>query len=309
MEYLPVRPRNKTSCSLFAYFGAHPPANGGVDSHARDAFAVEIPEVGAVAGHERLASEAKGSGKHWPILFGDSQRGFDCLGIGVGKILTVRRYPLVPLRSALAAYLFHVSLTPCSICHLVHVIWSARRNSGCQAFTIAHFDGVPSPDRDIALVQSCPEFGDDENGLEPPAPMDDPYNLKRFEDAQSPVYEQVCSELRAGRKKTHWIWFIFPQIKGLGHSEMASRFAISSLEEAQAYLEHPILGPRLRECTELVNLVERRSIDMIFGYPDDLKFRSSMTLFARAAAGNQVFNEALRKYFKGEPDSSTLERL
>jgi uncharacterized protein (DUF1810 family) len=139
--------------------------------------------------------------------------------------------------------------------------------------------------------------------------MDDPYNLQRFVNAQSRIYDQVCAELRAGRKKTHWIWFIFPQIKGLGHSEMASRFAISSLEEAQAYLEHPILGPRLRQCTELVNLVERRSIDLIFGYPDDLKFRSSMTLFAQAAGGNQVFTEALQKYFNGEPDSSTLERL
>jgi uncharacterized protein (DUF1810 family) len=105
------------------------------------------------------------------------------------------------------------------------------------------------------------------------------------------------------------MWFIFPQIKGLGHSQLASRFAISSLEEAEAYLKHPILGSRLRECTRLVNLVEGRSIDEIFGYPDDLKFRSSMTLFARATPDNQVFNEALRKYFGAEPDRSTLERL
>lgn len=139
--------------------------------------------------------------------------------------------------------------------------------------------------------------------------MDDPHNLQRFVDAQSPVYEHVCSELREGRKTSHWMWFIFPQIKGLGHSQLASRFAISSLEEAEAYLKHPILGSRLRECARLVNLVEGRSIDEIFGYPDDLKFRSSMTLFARATPDNQVFSEALRKYFGAEPDRSTLERL
>ena len=139
--------------------------------------------------------------------------------------------------------------------------------------------------------------------------MDNPHNLQRFVDAQSPLYEQVCSELREGRKRTHWMWFIFPQIKGLGHSELASRFAISSLREADAYLKHQILGPRLKECTRLVNLVEERSIDQIFGNPDDLKFRSSMTLFAQATPDNQVFNEALRKYFGGERDHSTLERL
>jgi uncharacterized protein (DUF1810 family) len=105
------------------------------------------------------------------------------------------------------------------------------------------------------------------------------------------------------------MWFIFPQIMGLGHSELASRFAISCLDEAEAYLKHPVLGPRLRECTRLVNLVEGRSIDRILGYPDDLKFRSSMTLFAQATPDNQVFNEALWKYFGGDPDQATLERL
>ena len=140
--------------------------------------------------------------------------------------------------------------------------------------------------------------------------MDDPHSLQRFMDAQASVYAQVCSELRDGRKRTHWMWFIFPQIKGLGHSEMATRFAIASLQEAQAYLEHPILGPRLGECTRLVNQVEGRSIEQIFGYPDDLKFHSSMTLFARAAPDDeQVFDEALRKYFGGELDPATLERL
>ena len=139
--------------------------------------------------------------------------------------------------------------------------------------------------------------------------MDDPYNLERFVDAQHPVYEQVRSELREGRKRSHWMWFVFPQIEGLGNSVLARRFAISCLAEAEAYLKHPLLGPRLRECTRLVNLVESAAIDRILGYPDDLKFRSSMTLFAQATPDNQVFNEALWKYFGGEPDQATLERL
>ena len=139
--------------------------------------------------------------------------------------------------------------------------------------------------------------------------MSDPYGLQRFVDAQNPVYDKVCSELREGGKKSHWMWFIFPQIDGLGSSPMARKFAISSLAEATAYLEHPILGPRLTKCTELVNLVEGRSIEQIFGYPDDLKFRSSMTLFARAAPDSRVFIDALQKYFSSEFDPATLERL
>jgi uncharacterized protein (DUF1810 family) len=141
------------------------------------------------------------------------------------------------------------------------------------------------------------------------AGLADPYNLNRFVKAQDPVFEQVRSELGEGRKQTHWIWFIFPQIKGLGHSFTAIEFAISSRAEAEAYLEHPILGPRLRQCTELVLDVEGRTIEDIFGYPDDLKFRSSMTLFAHATQDNQVFKDALQKYFGGEPDRLTLERL
>lgn len=105
------------------------------------------------------------------------------------------------------------------------------------------------------------------------------------------------------------MWFIFPQIKGLGYSQTAREFAISSREEAEAYLDHPILGPRLRECTRLVNLVEGRSINQIFGYPDDLKFRSCMTLFACAAAENQLFKDALQRFYGGEFDRSTVERL
>jgi uncharacterized protein (DUF1810 family) len=137
----------------------------------------------------------------------------------------------------------------------------------------------------------------------------DPYDLRRFVDAQDPVFEQVCKELTAGQKRGHWMWFIFPQLRGLGHSEMTIRFGISSRDEAEAYLKHPILGSRLRECTRLVMLVEERSISQIFGYPDDLKFRSSMTLFSSTTSENQIFKDALQKGFAGEPDRLTVERL
>lgn len=139
--------------------------------------------------------------------------------------------------------------------------------------------------------------------------MDDPYNLRRFVDAQERVFDQVCSELRNGSKRSHWMWFIFPQIRGLGHSAISVKYSISSLEEAKAYLNNPILGPRLRECTRLVNQIEGRSIEDIFGYPDDMKFHSSITLFALAVPENQVFRDALQKYFKGEFDQLTLDRL
>jgi len=139
--------------------------------------------------------------------------------------------------------------------------------------------------------------------------LTDPYNLQRFVDAQSPVFERVISELRQGRKRGHWIWFIFPQIGGLGHSATAARFSISSRQEAEAYLNHPILGPRLRECTRLLTLIEGRSIQQILGYPDDLKFRSSLTLFASVTADNRIFRDALDKFYDGEYDALTLERL
>ena len=141
--------------------------------------------------------------------------------------------------------------------------------------------------------------------------MNGPYDLQRFIDAQDPVFEQVCAELGAGRKRGHWMWFIFPQLRGLGNSRMATRFAISSREEAEAYVNHPVLGSRLRECTRLVMLVEGRSINQIFGYPDDLKFRSSMTLFASTTSDsdNQIFKDALQEYFAGEPDRLTIERI
>ena len=137
----------------------------------------------------------------------------------------------------------------------------------------------------------------------------DPYNLQRFLDAQHPIYGQVRDELAAGQKESHWMWFIFPQIKGLGFSPTAKKYAISGIEEAKAYLDHPLLGFRLRECTQLVSAVKGRSIEDIFGYPDHLKFRSSMTLFAYVAPDERTFTSALTKYFSGEVDRKTLEQL
>lgn len=139
--------------------------------------------------------------------------------------------------------------------------------------------------------------------------VDDRFQLQRFVDAQEQVYETVLGELRAGRKRGHWMWFIFPQIVGLGRSAMAQRFALSSLEEASAYLAHPVLGRRLRECAMLVAGISGRSITEIFGNPDDMKFRSSMTLFARAAPDEPIFATCLRQYFGGEPDPQTLANL
>lgn len=139
--------------------------------------------------------------------------------------------------------------------------------------------------------------------------MTDPFDLQRFVDAQSGVYDTVAAELRDGRKRSHWIWFIFPQLTGLGRSPTAEKYAISSLAEAEAYLRHEVLGPRLRECTRLVNRVEGRSVDEIFGWPDNLKVRSSMTLFAHATPDNGDFVALLKKYYGGEEDSATLERL
>jgi uncharacterized protein (DUF1810 family) len=139
--------------------------------------------------------------------------------------------------------------------------------------------------------------------------MDDPHGLARFLDAQAPVYTQVLAELRAGRKRSHWIWFVFPQIAGLGHSAMAQKYAIASLDEARAYLAHPVLGARLRECSGLVLAVEGRTVHDIFGSPDDMKFRSCMTLFQRADPAEPVFGQCLRQYFAGREDAQTLVRL
>jgi uncharacterized protein (DUF1810 family) len=137
----------------------------------------------------------------------------------------------------------------------------------------------------------------------------DSFDLERFIDAQAPVYARVVAELRAGQKQSHWMWFIFPQIAGLGYSAMAQRYAIASREEARSYLAHPILGPRLRDCTRLVNGIQDRTIEQILGPPDDLKFHSSMTLFAQVAAGNGEFSAALGKYYGGRLDQATLDRL
>lgn len=137
----------------------------------------------------------------------------------------------------------------------------------------------------------------------------DPFDLKRFVDAQAPVYQGVVAELRDGRKHSHWMWFVFPQLLGLGSSPVAIRYGISSLDEARAYLGHELLGPRLRECTRLVNQVQGRSIGEIFGSPDDLKLCSSMTLFARAADDDQDFVALLDKYYYGQQDQLTLARL
>jgi uncharacterized protein (DUF1810 family) len=137
----------------------------------------------------------------------------------------------------------------------------------------------------------------------------DPYNLDRFVQAQAAVFEQVLAELRSGVKTGHWMWFIFPQIIGLGRSPISIEFAISSREEARTYLQHPVLGPRLKECTRLLLLIEGRSVEEIFGSPDDLKLRSSMTLFAQLSPDDDVFLRALQKYFGGVPDRRTLDRL
>ncbi len=133
--------------------------------------------------------------------------------------------------------------------------------------------------------------------------------LDRFIEAQAPVFDRVRAELRAGRKQTHWMWFIFPQMAGLGRSPMAIRFAISDLKQAGAYLDHPVLGDRLRECVRLVIAVEGRRLGQIFDSPDDLKFRSSMTLFEKAGPGEELFGQALDKYCDGERDERTLQLL
>jgi uncharacterized protein (DUF1810 family) len=137
----------------------------------------------------------------------------------------------------------------------------------------------------------------------------DPFDLQRFVKAQDGIYETARDELRAGRKRCHWMWFVFPQFEGLGVTSMAQFYAIGSLEEARAYLAHPLLGPRLRECAQLVNRIEDRTLLEIFGDPDRLKFRSCMTLFERAAPGEPVFVQALDKYCDGVRDSRTLEKL
>jgi uncharacterized protein (DUF1810 family) len=139
--------------------------------------------------------------------------------------------------------------------------------------------------------------------------MQTEFNLERFVTAQDPVYQTVLDELRHGRKRSHWMWFIFPQIAGLGHSEMAQRYAMASDDEAAAYLAHPVLGARLRECAGLVASHAGIAIGTIFHAPDDLKFHSSMTLFADVAPDEAVFQTCLDTFFDGLSDSATLARI
>jgi uncharacterized protein (DUF1810 family) len=136
--------------------------------------------------------------------------------------------------------------------------------------------------------------------------MTEPFDLERFVTAQEPVFDTVLSELRAGRKRSHWMWFVFPQLRGLGHSAMAERYGISSLAEARAYLAHPVLGPRLDLCTRTVLEIETASLHAIFGSPDDVKFQSCVTLFALAAEEDNPFQRALDRWCDGRPDERTL---
>jgi uncharacterized protein (DUF1810 family) len=139
--------------------------------------------------------------------------------------------------------------------------------------------------------------------------MNDPHNLQRFVAAQQPTYARALEELEAGHKQSHWMWFVFPQIAGLGRSDMAQRFAIAGADEAVAYLDHSLLGPRLEECAEALMAHADRSALHILGSPDDMKLRSSMTLFAAAAPERAVFQRVLNAFFDGQPDPATLERL
>ena len=137
----------------------------------------------------------------------------------------------------------------------------------------------------------------------------DPYNLQRFISAQERDYTTALGELCRGRKRSHWIWYIFPQVTGLGSSSMSRHYAIRSEKEALAFLEHDLLGSRLQECAEALLRIENREIDEIMGYPDDLKLRSSMTLFAALSAPGSVFQRVLNRYFRGEADKKTLAFL
>jgi len=139
--------------------------------------------------------------------------------------------------------------------------------------------------------------------------MSNENDLQRFVDAQEPRIADALAELRAGRKRTHWMWFVFPQLRGLGHSQMAWHFGIASRDEAAAFLAHPVLGPRLRDCVEAVLAVRGRTAHEIFGSPDELKLRSCLTLFAEVAGGDSAFDRTLRQYFNGQPDPATLDLL
>jgi uncharacterized protein (DUF1810 family) len=144
------------------------------------------------------------------------------------------------------------------------------------------------------------------NGASQPA-TEDPFDLIRFVKAQDGVYERALAELRRGSKESHWMWFIFPQFEGLGHSSTSKHYAIKSVPEARAYLQHPLLGQRLRECCEALLKLKGTSAAEVFGYPDDLKLKSSVTLFAGVSDSDSVFARVLEQYFGGQPDPRTLE--
>jgi uncharacterized protein (DUF1810 family) len=139
--------------------------------------------------------------------------------------------------------------------------------------------------------------------------MDDPHDLDRFVRAQAGAYEQALAEIKAGRKQSHWMWYVFPQLEGLGSSAMSRRYAIRSIAEAQAYLRHPVLGSRLTECVESLLAIAGRSAHDIFGSPDDMKLRSCATLFACITPADSIFDRLIRKYFLGKRDSETLRLL
>lgn len=143
----------------------------------------------------------------------------------------------------------------------------------------------------------------------PPDAAPDPYDLARFVDAQAGDYDRALGEIASGRKRSHWMWYIFPQLRGLGTSSMAQRYAIRSAAEAEAYLRHPVLGPRLQACAEAAVGVPERSAREVFGAPDDLKLRSSATLFAQVSPAGSVFHRLLDRYFDGAPDRATLDLL
>jgi uncharacterized protein (DUF1810 family) len=142
-----------------------------------------------------------------------------------------------------------------------------------------------------------------------PDKNNDPHNLSRFVEAQSQSYDRALAEIRRGHKTSHWIWYIFPQIQGLGFSANSERYAIKSLAEARAYLAHPVLGPRLIACFEALLSHKHKSADAIFGYPDTVKVRSSATLFALVSPPGSVFHQVLDRYFESQPDQATLERI
>lgn len=139
--------------------------------------------------------------------------------------------------------------------------------------------------------------------------MNDPHDLQRFVDAQQPNYHRALAELKAGRKQSHWMWFVFPQIAGLGHSDMAQRYAIAGADEAVAYLQHPLLGPRLEECAQAMLQHSDRSARQILGSPDDIKLRSSMTLFSAVASDPSIYQQVLDAFYEGQADPGTLSRL